>query len=95
MQRSLDRFSPKNTKAGRIHRSTTTWDWFSPKNTRPVGYINHQQQTTIFHMINQQVSPENRNWKLRRSIAEDLPENAELRRSFKTGWKQTERAGST
>jgi hypothetical protein len=35
-------------------------DRFSPK-TRPVGYINHQQLTTIiFHMINQQVSPENR-----------------------------------
>jgi hypothetical protein len=82
MQRSLDRFSPKNTKPSRIHRSITTWDWFSPqnskagrmqrtldrfspKNPRPVGYINHQQQPTtiIFHMINQQVPPENRKWK--------------------------------
>jgi hypothetical protein len=51
-------------------------------------------------MINQQVSPENRNWKkkkkkLCRSIAGDSPENAELRRSFKTSKKHTEQAGST
>jgi hypothetical protein len=116
MQRSLDRFSPKNIKAGRIHRSITTWDRFSPQNTkvgrmqrsldrfspenpRPVGYINHQQQPTtiIFHMINQQVSLENRNWKKKKKkkFAGASPKNAELQRSFKTSKKHTEQAGST
>jgi hypothetical protein len=46
-------------------------------------------------MINQQDSPENSYWKLRRSIAGDSPENAELRRSFKTGRKHTEQAENT
>jgi hypothetical protein len=49
-------------------------------------------------MINQQDSPKNSYWKKKKKkkpFAGDLPENAELRRSFKTGWKRTEQAGST
>jgi hypothetical protein len=66
------------------------------KTPKPVGYINHQQQTTIFFfMINQQDLPENSNRKLRRSIAGDSPENAKLRWSFKTGRKHTKQASNT
>jgi hypothetical protein len=61
-------------------------DRFSPENPRPVGYINHQQQPTtiIFHMINQQVAPENRNWKKKKKKKKKktLPETRRKMQNF-------------